>query len=239
VAVLGLTVTSSYLCYSPCNYYRDCNRPGMGNGRMGGLTERNKQRTRRQIGEAALRLFLERGFDHVTVAEVAAAAEVSEKTVYNYFPTKAHLVFDDDQTVLDELVAALRSRAAGTSALTAIRGALSNLAGRMGEGRPASARAAFRRMVTTSVPLRTHQRTMAARYEQALAEVLAEQTGAPPGSAEPFVAAVALVGALRAGFEAAEGSGGGGAAITRALDLLEAGLAGYAPAAIDPAADPP
>src|SRR5215218_5810924 len=77
---------------------------------MGGLIEHKKQRTRRQIGEAALRLFLERGFDQVGVAEIAEAAEVSAKTVYNYFPTKAHLVFDDDQAVLDALVTAVRSR---------------------------------------------------------------------------------------------------------------------------------
>jgi AcrR family transcriptional regulator len=206
---------------------------------VAGLKERKKQRTRRQIGEAALRLFLERGFEHVSVADIAAAAEVSAKTVYNYFPTKAHLVFDDDQTVLDDLVAAIRGRSAGESALTAVRGVLANLDGRMGDRRPPAARAAFRRMVTASPSLRSHQRAIAARYEEALAEVLAEETGAPPGSAESFVAAVALIGALRVGFEAAEASGGLAAAVTRALDLLETGLAGYAVTVRDPVAASP
>jgi AcrR family transcriptional regulator len=206
---------------------------------MGGLIERKKQRTRRQIGETALRLFLERGFEQVSVAEIAEAAEVSAKTVYNYFPTKAHLVFDDDQAVLDALVTAVRSRKPGESALTAVRGMLANLGGRMGDRRPPQARAAFRRMVTSSPSLRSHQRAIAARYEVALADVLAEETGAPLGSAEPFVAAVALIGALRAGFEAAEASGGLDAAVTRALDLLEAGLAGYALADSDSTAATP
>jgi AcrR family transcriptional regulator len=201
---------------------------------MGTLRERSKQYIRQQIAETALRLFLAQGFDKVTVAQVAAAAGVAEKTVYNYFPTKAHLVFDEDPAVLDGLVAAVRDRPAGRSALAAVRGFLSARADRMGDGHPAEARAAFRRMVIDSATLQAHQRQMAARYERALAAILAEQTGMPAGAAEPFGAAVALVGALRAGFDAAEASGGVGQAINRALDLLEVGLADYAVAA-----DPP
>src|SRR5919201_4879044 len=58
-----------------------------------GLRERKKQRTRELIAETGRRLFKERGFDRVTVAEVARAAEVSEQTVFNYFPTKEDLVY--------------------------------------------------------------------------------------------------------------------------------------------------
>lgn len=205
---------------------------------MAGLGERKKQRTRQQIGAAAMRLFAERGFDHVTVAQIAAAAEVSEKTIYNYFPTKAHLVFDEDSAVLDGLLAAIRDRAADESALAAIRKALAALADHIGGDHPAAARRAFRRMVTGSVTLQNHQRAMAARYEQALTELLAEQTGVSPGSAEPFIAAVALIGALRAGFDAAEDSGGVAEAMDRALNLLEIGLAGYAVPTHDPEPSP-
>lgn len=186
------------------------------------------RRTRQAIADAALRLFTEHGFDHVTVAQIATAAEVAEKTVFNYFPTKADLVFDADQDVLDALLAAVQDRTGGESALTALRRCLAGVAGQLGEGTPPQAQTAFRRMVASSPALQAHQRLIAARYERALAGVLAEETGAAPGSAEPFIAAVALIGALRAGFDTAEHSGGRAAATDRALDLLEAGLAGYA-----------
>jgi AcrR family transcriptional regulator len=205
---------------------------------MGTLRERSKQYVRRQIAETALGLFLAQGFDKVTVAQVAAAAGVAEKTVYNYFPTKAHLAFDEDPAVLDGLVAAVANRPQGQSALAAVRGFLSSVADRMGDEHPAEARAAFRRMVADSPALQAHQRQMAAGYERALAAVLAAQTRTPAGAAEPFMAAVALVGALRAGFDAAQASGGVGQAFNRALDLLEGGLADYARAANPPPARP-
>lgn len=192
------------------------------------LTKRKMRRTRQAIADAALRLFTQHGFDQVTVAQVAATAEVAEKTVFNYFPTKADLVFDADHDVLEALLDAVRNRTGGESALTALRRCLARMASRLGESAPQHAQAAFRRLVAESPALQAHQRLIAARYEGALAEVLAKETGAAPGSAEPFVAAVALIGALRAGFETAERSGGRTAATDRALNLLEVGLAGYA-----------
>jgi len=59
-----------------------------------GLRERKKRRTRQQISDVATSLFVVRGFDRVKVSEIAAIVGVSEKTVYNYFPTKESLVFD-------------------------------------------------------------------------------------------------------------------------------------------------
>jgi AcrR family transcriptional regulator len=199
---------------------------------MGGLRERTRRRTRAEISAAAMRLFLERGFDAVTVAEVAAAARVSEKTVYNHFPTKAELVFDAEHDLLADLLAAVRNRPVGCSVVSAVRRFLIASADRVGEGAPPEAQRAFRRLVTESPTLRAYQRRMAARYEHALAQVLAEETGAPPGSPEPFLAAVGLVGGLRAGYECAELSTGQAGARTeateRALALLEAGLGDYA-----------
>lgn len=192
------------------------------------LTQRKMRRTRQLIANTALRLFTEHGFEQVTVAQIAAAAEVAEKTVYNHFGGKAELVFDAEHDVLEELLAAVRDRPVGSSALAAVRAVLTGAATQLGEGAPPQAQVAFRQLVAGSPTLQAHQRQMAARYERALAEVLAEETGASPGSAEPFLAAVGLVGALRAGFETAAQSGGRTAATDRALGLLELGLAEYA-----------
>src|SRR5437660_12672457 len=84
-----------------------------------GLRERKKQQTRQTIAQAAHRLFAERGFDAVTVAEVARAADVSEGTVFNYFPTKEDLVYRRMEAFEQELLDALRTRPAGESILTA------------------------------------------------------------------------------------------------------------------------
>jgi AcrR family transcriptional regulator len=86
-----------------------------------GLRELKKARTRRLIADVAARLFAERGYEHVTVSDVAREAEVSDQTVYNYFPGKEQLVTDRDQQVQDQLVDLIRSRAPGVSAAAAIR----------------------------------------------------------------------------------------------------------------------
>src|SRR5258706_2187790 len=86
-----------------------------------GLRERKKARTHRVIADAAARLFAERGYEQVAVSDVAREAEVSEQTVYNYFPTKEHLATDYDQEVQDELCRLIRTRAPGTTPAAAIR----------------------------------------------------------------------------------------------------------------------
>src|SRR6266480_6489800 len=80
-----------------------------------GLREAKKLETRREIADTAMRLFVQRGFDHVTVAEIAAAARVSEKTVFNYFPTKEDLFFDEVPEREAALGAAIRGRNPGDS----------------------------------------------------------------------------------------------------------------------------
>jgi len=86
-----------------------------------GLRERKKARTRQAIADAAARLFAERGYEQVAVSDVAREAEVSEQTVYNYFPTKDQLVTDRDQPVQDELGRLIRARPPGTTPAAAIR----------------------------------------------------------------------------------------------------------------------
>src|ERR1700687_2783900 len=84
-----------------------------------GLRERKKQKTRQLIAQTARRLFAERGFDAVPVAEVARAAEVSEATVFNYFPTKEDLVYQGMEAFEAELLASVRDRPADESIVAA------------------------------------------------------------------------------------------------------------------------
>jgi AcrR family transcriptional regulator len=78
-----------------------------------GRRERKKQQTRQLISDVATGLFMERGFDHVTVAEVAKAADVAVQTVFNHFPTKEDLLFDEDAWWLGP-VRAIREADPGT-----------------------------------------------------------------------------------------------------------------------------
>src|SRR6266446_9947652 len=86
-----------------------------------GLRERKKERTRQHIAESAARLFAARGYEQVSVADVAREAEVAEQTVYNYFPTKEQLVIDRDQLVQDRMCDLIRSRPSGTTPAAAVR----------------------------------------------------------------------------------------------------------------------
>ncbi|HEY2655900.1 MAG TPA: TetR/AcrR family transcriptional regulator [Solirubrobacteraceae bacterium] len=86
-----------------------------------GLRERKKARTRAAIAAAAARLFAQRGYEQVSVSDVAREAEVSEQTVYNYFQTKEQLVTDLDQDFQDQASRLIRTRAPGTTAAAAIR----------------------------------------------------------------------------------------------------------------------
>jgi AcrR family transcriptional regulator len=86
-----------------------------------GLRARKKRAARQTIAATARRLFAERGFDAVTVAEIAAAADVSEKTVFNHFATKEDLAFADRERGLVQLVASITGRPPGTSVLDVFR----------------------------------------------------------------------------------------------------------------------
>ena len=78
--------------------------------------QRKKERTRQAITDTAMRLLFEHGFDQVSIVQIAAASEVAVQTVYNYFPAKADLVFDEAGEIIDDLRHVIRHRAPGESA---------------------------------------------------------------------------------------------------------------------------
>jgi AcrR family transcriptional regulator len=91
-----------------------------------GLRAFKKARTRRAISDVATGLFVRKGYEHVTVAEIAAAAEVSVKTVFNYFSSKEELFFDRADDVLGALIDAILERPAGTPVVAALHAVLAD-----------------------------------------------------------------------------------------------------------------
>ncbi|MER7669030.1 TetR family transcriptional regulator [Kitasatospora sp. NPDC096128] len=204
-----------------------------------GLRELKKQQTRELLADTAMGLFAERGFDRVTVVEVARAAGVSPNTVFNYFPTKEDLFFDRQDEVVAHLAEVVRRRPADSSAVDAVRADL--LAG-IADGEPTVGldprMAAFWRIIADSPALRARLLELGERSEAALAAVLAAESGAGPADPLPLVVAGALAGAHRAvlgeirramvaGEPAEAVRERAGAAVDRAFDLLASGLAGY------------
>lgn len=87
---------------------------------MGELRERKKRATRQRISDIATELFFERGFESVTIDEVAARAEVSKVTVFNYFPRKEDLFLDREEEIFETLRAAFQEGSHGASAVDAL-----------------------------------------------------------------------------------------------------------------------
>jgi AcrR family transcriptional regulator len=165
-----------------------------------GLRERKKEQTRQAIREAALRLFAERGFDGVTVAEIASAADVSVATLFNYFPTKEDLVYARMETFEADLITAIREREPGETVLAAFGRFILNIGGLLASNdAEASERlAAIARIVTASPALLAREREISAHYTQSLAALIAEETEAVADDLTPSVAANALMGVHRA-----------------------------------------
>jgi AcrR family transcriptional regulator len=171
-----------------------------GTGETPGLRERKKRRTRELIVDTAWRLFIARGFDGVSVAEVARAAEVSEATVFNYFPAKEDLVYARLASFEDELLAALRERPRGQSIVVAFgqfvaepRGLLASNTEPLGP-----TIATVTRLIVGSRALLARERELWDEYTANLATLIAEEGGLPQGDVLACVVANALIGTQRA-----------------------------------------
>jgi AcrR family transcriptional regulator len=203
-----------------------------------GLRERKKRLTRQLISDIATSLFVARGFDEVTVAEVAERAGVSEKTVYNYFPTKESLVFDESDAQIGRLAEALRNRERGESPTKALVAALKADLDRfeaLTAEMPPDFLPRFSTMVEASVSLRAAWHELRQTLVDVTREALASSAEVDPQDPEPMIAARALVGLHELSFESAVRhlrAGVTGAAlraaieadIDRAARLLDTGL---------------
>jgi AcrR family transcriptional regulator len=147
----------------------------------GGLRERKKARTQALLAETAMGLFAVRGFDAVTVAEVAQAAEVSVTTVFNYFPTKEDLFYDRQDEVIEHLSRVVSARHPGESfAAAARRDMLDLIAARDWRAGLAPAMADFYRLVDRSPALQARGRLMVDRAGAHLAATIAGELSVSP-----------------------------------------------------------
>ncbi|GAA4973692.1 AcrR family transcriptional regulator [Nonomuraea thailandensis] len=187
-----------------------------------GRRERKKAATRQAIAGAALRLFLERGYDAVGIREIADAADVSTTTLFKHFPVKEALVFDEELDQEARLIAAVRDRRAGLSIPAALRDHALTTRLAAPDGDPGFA--AFADLVTRTPALRDYAQTMWLRHTAALARAIAEEGGL--AADDPACTALAHF-ALEAP-RAACAHDDPRQAITRAFDLLEHGWSALA-----------
>lgn len=193
-----------------------------------GLRERKKQRTRETIARVALELFDRQGYAETTLAQVAAAADVSPRTVSAYFPAKESLVFPEEQEALAALGRRLRERSEDELAPQALRAWLCEwmrgLRGKEGRLRAQS------RVVATDQSLQAHRQFLMARIQDMLAEAIAVDIGARDGrdNLESRMAAAsttAIIELLNDHFGPAKQATGDGADIetveAEVLDMLD------------------
>jgi AcrR family transcriptional regulator len=200
-----------------------------------GLREQHKQRTRAAISAAATRLFAERGFDQVTIAQVAETAGVAKMTVANYFPRKEDLVFDQADAVISQLARTITSRTDGESYLAAVRrDYLAELD--RADGTTGITSAGFAAMIQRSPALAAREAEIAYEREHALGDAIAAAEGTD--SPELRLVAAQLAAAHRVLYaEAARRSLAGeprasiraalGQAAQRVFDLLEPSIGSY------------
>src|SRR5271165_2144490 len=210
-----------------------------------GLRERKKRLMRQQLSDTATRMFLERGFDAVRVTDIAEACGVSEKTVFNYFPTKESLILDR----LEATMASIRTGLAETgvapvqAALRILDRELSAMMSWLtAQDDPAQAGAVIRRfgaLIQATPSLRAYQSDMMDQFTAVAAAILAERAAMSADDPEPQMAATALLGLWRIQFQSlsryldgtrppAQVHQAVTADVRRAAQLIETGLSSFA-----------
>ncbi len=193
-----------------------------------GLRERKKERTHDRLARTALRLFDERGFDQVTVEEIAEACDVSARTFFRYFGAKEDVLFADGDAHKASLLDALDEQPAGLAPLDALEGAARVLTRDYADER--AALQARTRVVRSTDSLRTRSAERQQRWEADLVERM-RASGRADGLSELDLRLVvaATTTALRVAVElwlADDGSDDLPALLTATFDRLRAGLAG-------------
>ncbi|MEX0161078.1 MULTISPECIES: TetR/AcrR family transcriptional regulator [unclassified Microbacterium] len=149
-----------------------------------GRRERKKAATRKNISDVATMMFLERGFDNVSIREVADAADVSPTTVFAHFPQKEALVFDEDDEQRDRLVGAVRDRPDGITINRAIHDFYTAEVGANIDEHGNDVTRIFLAFLNETPALRDYAAKMWLRHEDALSNAIADELGVPEPTPE-------------------------------------------------------
>jgi AcrR family transcriptional regulator len=191
-----------------------------------GLRERNRLRTRQEIADAALRLAAERGLEHVTVEQIAAAADIAPRTFFRYFDSKEDALLADHSDRLVLLRQTLADRPTTEGPLTAVRAAILEVVGDLEEHRDLMLCKV--RLTEASPTLRAHSLERMGELERTIAEALAARSGVDlDRDFRPFVIAGAVCTAMRVAIDrwgASDGRDDLTDMVEQALDLLDGGL---------------
>jgi AcrR family transcriptional regulator len=159
-----------------------------------GLRERKKQQTRATIAAAAVELFASRGFESVKVAEIAVRSNVSEATVFNYFPTKEDLIYSRLGDLRADLLERIRSRDRSQTISAAFREFLLSQRPPGQTPEELEALVTLTRIINESPSLLAREREINSRNTRELAALIAEDVEAAPDDITPWVVANALMG---------------------------------------------
>jgi AcrR family transcriptional regulator len=191
-----------------------------------GLRERHRRRTAAELENAALDLFSQRGFDAVTIDDIAAAADVSRRTFFRYFASKEDVILSDHPRRLDELQAELDRRPAEEPALTALRHAILALVATYEDNRDHMVRRFH--LMTTTPALEARSLCLQRNWETSVTEMLAARMGVDAAEdLRPGVVAATTMAAMRVATATWLAGGGEGdlpVIVAAALDLLDGGL---------------
>ena len=162
------------------------------------LRARNLERNRTEVADVAVKLFLERGFDNVTIDDIAAAAGISKRTFFRYFETKEDAVLPYEDTRLNAFRQLLAQREPGQSILACVQQAAITLVSEP-EVPDCSWMRARMELARDNPSVHAHSLQLRSQWETEVRDLIAEHLGEPPEeSMTANVVAAAAIGAVRA-----------------------------------------
>jgi AcrR family transcriptional regulator len=170
-----------------------------------GLRERKKRQVRQKISDVATAMFLVRGFDNVTVAQIAAAADVSQQTVFNYFTTKESMFFDRSESLISAVADAVRERGNTSLVESVVQSMAGDIRprqqGALGESGQLDLFRRFCDVATGSPTLVASRSSDLPRFIDEVSSALAQRIGADPRDPEVQLATLVIAGLVRVRLE--------------------------------------